>query len=237
MTARLTAFDNLDKEALDAKDGVPVHGLIFGGRDASVWPPVCESFNWEHGVIMKGASLESETTAATLGKEGVRKFNSMAILDFMSIHLGKYLDYYLKFGKKFEKAPGIYAVNYFLRDEDGNFLNHKLDKSVWLKWMELRSHRDVDALETPIGYIPIYEDLKELFREVLNKEYSKEAYEKQFTIRVPELLEKIERIEAVYRDMDVPEQVFIQMEEERERLKEAMNLYGKNISPFSFGSI
>ncbi|MCD6372731.1 MAG: phosphoenolpyruvate carboxykinase (GTP), partial [Thermococcus sp.] len=199
-TVSLEHFPNVDLEALDAPCGVEVGGMIFGGRDKDTWPPVREAFNWKHGVITMGAALESETTAATLGKEGVRAFNPMAILDFMSVPLGDYLRNYLDFEKKLRKTPKIFAVNYFLRDENGNWLNHKLDKAVWLKWMELRVHGDVEAIETPIGYIPKYEDLKRLFKQVLNKDYSREDYEKQFTIRVPELLAKIERIEKIYRE-------------------------------------
>ncbi len=237
-TVRLSSFENLDADALDAGKGVPLSGIIFGGRDADTWPPVCESFNWKHGIITKGASLESETTAATLGKEGVRKFNPMAILDFMSINLGKYLRNYLDFEKKLQKVPKVFAVNYFIRDENGNFLNEKTDKAVWLKWMELRVHGDVSALESPIGYIPIYRDLKALFKEVLNKDYSEEDYEKQFTIRVPELLNKIERIEKAYREIDgTPEELFEELEEERERLEETLRHYGKRLSPFDIGFI
>jgi len=100
--------------------------------------------------------------------------------------------------------------------------------------MELRVHGDVDAIETPIGYIPKYEDLRRLFKEVLNKDYGREAYEKQFTIRVPELLAKIERIERIYREKvkDVPEELFQVLEEERKRLIEAREKYGDYISPF-----
>ncbi|HDZ35929.1 MAG TPA: phosphoenolpyruvate carboxykinase (GTP) [Thermococcus sp.] len=234
-TVSLEHFPNVDLEALEAPCGVEVGGMIFGGRDKDTWPPVREAFDWKHGVITMGAALESETTAATLGKEGVRAFNPMAILDFMSVHLGDYLRNYLDFEKKLRKTPKIFAVNYFLRDEEGNWLNHKLDKAVWLKWMELRVHGDVDAIETPIGYIPKYEDLARLFKEVLNKEYTREAYEKQFTIRVPELLAKIERIETIYREKvgEVPEELFQVLEEERKRLLEAKEKYGDYISPFT----
>ncbi|NJE42596.1 phosphoenolpyruvate carboxykinase (GTP) [Thermococcus sp. GR6] len=233
-TVSLEHFPNVDLEALEAPCGVEVGGMIFGGRDKDTWPPVREAFDWKHGVITMGAALESETTAATLGKEGVRAFNPMAILDFMSVPLGEYIENYLEFEKKLRKAPKIFAVNYFLRDEDGNWLNHKLDKAVWLKWMELRVHGDVNAIETPIGYIPKYEDLARLFREVLNKDYSREDYEKQFTIRVPELLAKIERIEKIYREQvkEAPEELFQVLEEERKRLLEAREKYGDYISPF-----
>ena len=233
-TVSLEHFPNVDLEALENPCGVEIGGMIFGGRDKDTWPPVREAFDWKHGVVTMGAALESETTAATLGKEGVRAFNPMAILDFMSVPLGEYIENYLKFGEKLKKAPKIFAVNYFLRDENGNWLNHKLDKAVWLKWMELRVHGDVDAIETPIGYIPKYEDLKRLFKQVLNKDYSREDYEKQFTIRVPELLAKIERIEKIYREQvkEVPEELFEILEDERKRLLEAREKYGDYISPF-----
>ena len=232
-TARLEYFPNLDREALDAKNGVKLSGMIFGGRDSDTWPPVCESFNWKHGVIMKGASIESETTAATLGREGVRKYNIMSILDFLSVHIGKYLRNYLDFGNKLKNPPKIFAVNYFLRDKNGNYLNDKLDKKVWLRWMDLRVHKEVEAVETPIGYIPKYEDLKPLFKDVLNKEYSRDDYEKQFTIRIPELLAKIERIRGIYEDIgDVPSEVFKEINAEEKRLKDAKKKYGDYISPF-----
>ncbi len=234
-TARLKYFPNLDAEALDAKEGVKLSGIIYGGRDSDTWPPVCEAFNWQHGVVTKGASIESETTAATLGKEGVRKYNIMSILDFLSVHIGDYLENYLKFGKKLKNPPKIFAVNYFLRGEKGEWLNSKLDKKIWLKWMDLRVHGEVDAIETPIGYLPKYEDLARLFKEVLNREYSKEDYEKQFTIRVPKLLEKIERIRKIYEDIAfVPKEVFKELDEEEKRLKEAKKKYGDYISPFKF---
>ena len=234
-TVDLKAFKNLDREALDAPCGVRIGGMIFGGRDADTWPPVRESFDWAHGVITMGAALESETTAATLGQEGVRKFNPMAILDFMSVHIGEYLKNYLQFEKCLRIKPKIFAVNYFLKDRDGEWLNHKLDKAVWLKWMELRVHGDVDAIETPIGYIPKYEDLARLFKEVLNKEYSRKDYEKQFTIRIPELLAKIDRIERIYNEIgNIPKELFIILEEERYRLTKAQEKYGDYISPFQF---
>ena len=186
---------------------------------------------------MKGASLESETTAAALEKEGVRKFNLMAILDFLSAHIGDYLKNYLEFGRKLKSPPKIFAVNYFLKDKDGKYLNDKVDKAVWLKWMELRVHNEVGAVETPIGYLPFYEDLKKLFLEVLRKEYSKEEYEKQFMIRVPQLLKKIERIRNIYREVEnVPEEVFKEISEEEERLRKARKRHGDYISPFSLYS-
>ncbi|MDP8012005.1 MAG: phosphoenolpyruvate carboxykinase (GTP) [Thermoplasmata archaeon] len=233
-TVRLESFPNLDKNALESKNGVEIGGIIFGGRDSDTWPPLCEAFSWNYGV-MKGASIESETTAASLGKEGVRTFNAMSIMEFLSVDLGKYLQNYISFQKKLKKIPKIFAVNYFLREKDGKFLNEKTDKAAWLKWMELRVHNDIGAIETPIGFIPKYEDLIPIFKKVLNKEYKKEDYEKQFTLRVPELLEKNKRIRKIYEDIKTtPKEIFDELDSERNRLIEAKEKYGDYISPFRF---
>ena len=232
-TVSLEAFPNLDREALEAKNGVKIGGIIFGGRDSDTWPPVRESFDWIHGVVTMGASLESETTAATLGREGVRQFNPMAILDFLSVHIGDYLRNYIEFGDNLIEKPKIFAVNYFLRGEDGKFLNDKLDKAIWLKWMELRVHDDVEAIESPIGYLPIYEDLRDLFKEVLGKKYSRSDYEEQFKLRVPKLLSKIERIKGLYGSISgTPKVIFDVLEEERKRLLKIREKHGNVVSPF-----
>ncbi|MEM1857206.1 MAG: phosphoenolpyruvate carboxykinase (GTP) [Thermoplasmata archaeon] len=233
-TVRLSAFSNLDRKALESEEGVEVGGIIFGGRDSDTCPPICEAYDWLHGVL-KGAVIESETTAATLGKEGIRSFNPMSIIEFLSIDLGKYLQNYIEFGKKLRQKPKIFSVNYFLRDKNGKFLNEKTDKAIWLKWMELRVHNEVDAIKTPVGYIPKYEDLRNLFYKVQGKEYRIEDYEKQFTIRVPELLAKNERIMKIYENIKTtPKELFDEMKKEKEKLLEIREKYGDYVSPFKF---
>jgi len=230
-TLDLRLLENLDRE-IDNPEGVVVGGIIYGARDSDTWVPLEESFNWEHGIITKGASLESETTAATLGKEGVRKWNPMSNLDFLSIPIGKYIEKNIEFGKSLKKPPLIFSVNYFLKDAEGNFLNEKTDKAVWLKWMELRSHNEVEAIKTPTGYMPQYQDLKRLFKEVLNKDYPEDAYNKQFTIRIPESLAKIERITGIYKDIsDAPRAIFTVLEEQKERLLGLQKKLGDYILP------
>ncbi|MDI6861486.1 MAG: phosphoenolpyruvate carboxykinase (GTP) [Caldisericia bacterium] len=232
-TFELKNLKNCDAN-LENPEGVVVKGFIYGGRDSDTWVPICEAFNYQHGIILKGASLESETTAATLGKEGVREFNPMANLDFLSIPIGKYIQMNLDFGKFLKNPPRIYGVNYFLKDKNGNWLNDKLDKKVWLKWIELRCNGDIGGIETPIGIIPKYEDLVKLFSEYLMKEYKKDDYIKQFMIRVPENLSKIERIEKIYREKvkDTPDVVFFELKNERERLIKAKEKFGDYINPF-----
>ncbi|UCG30554.1 MAG: phosphoenolpyruvate carboxykinase (GTP) [candidate division WOR-3 bacterium] len=231
-TLSLENLENLDKALHDPK-GVVVGGMVYGGRDSDTWVPVEESFDWTHGIITKGASLESETTAATLGKAGVRKFNLMSNLDFLSISVGQYIQNNLDFAKDLKKTPLIFSVNYFLKDKDGNFLNAKTDKKVWYKWMELRANNDVQAIDTPTGRIPKYEDLKRIFKEVLNKDYSEEDYRKQFTVRVPESLAKIDRIKEIYETKvnDTPKILFEVLEEQRKRLLDAQKKHGDYITP------
>uniref|UniRef100_A0A7C4XKP3 Phosphoenolpyruvate carboxykinase [GTP] n=1 Tax=candidate division WOR-3 bacterium TaxID=2052148 RepID=A0A7C4XKP3_UNCW3 len=232
-TIDLKMFKNLDKEALNNPEGVIVGAIVYGGRDSDTWVPVEEAFDWQHGIITKGASLESETTAATLGKEGVREFNLMSNLDFLSIPISEYIMNNLKFAEGLKKPPKIFSVNYFLKDKDGKFLNEKTDKRVWYKWMELRVHNDVSAIKTPTGLIPEYDDLKKLFKKVLNKEYTEEAYNKQFMVRIPEHLAKIERIVNVYKTkvLNPPQILFDVLEEQRKRLIEYQKKYGDYIIP------
>lgn len=234
-TLDIKHLENLDPK-LNDPDGVVVSGIIYGGRDSDTLVPVEESFSWQHGIIIKGAALESETTAATLGKEGVRTFNPMSNLDFLSIPIGKYVEGNLNFSTDLPNPPLIFSVNYFLRGSDGDFLNDKYAKRVWLKWMELRAHKEVDAIETPTGFIPKYEDLRKLFKETLGQDYSKKDYNIQFTIRVPENLAKLDRLTEIYktRVIDTPQIVFKVFEEQRQRLIKAREKYGDYIKPAYF---
>ena len=206
--------------AINDKKGVKLQGIVFGGRDSDTWVPVRESFDWNHGVLAMGASIESETTAATIGKEGERVFNIMSNMEFLSISIPKYLEDYLEFGKGLHKAPRIFACNYFLRDmKTGKWLNGVKDKRVWLKWMELRSHNEVDAIKSPSGFIPKYEDLKKLFAKVMKKDFTIEDYNSQFMIRVPQNIAKIDRILEIYTNKihGTPKILFDVLREEKER--------------------
>jgi phosphoenolpyruvate carboxykinase (GTP) len=235
-TVALKALDNCDPE-LDNPQGVELRGIMYGGRDTKAYVPVQQSFSWEHGIIAYGASLETETTFATIGEEGVPEINMMSIQDFISIPLGQNIRNNLQFGKKLKKAPIIFGVNYFLRDKNNaEFLNTPRDKHVWIKWMELRVHNEVEAIKSPTGCLPKYEDLRLLFKQVLGKDYGQEDYIKQFTIRVPENLAKIERVQRFYQEnvTDTPLELFGILYLQRERLLEARESFGDYISPESF---
>ncbi|MCX7909093.1 MAG: phosphoenolpyruvate carboxykinase (GTP) [Ignavibacteria bacterium] len=234
-TVALSALPNCDIE-LENPEGIILSGIMFGGRDYRAYVPVQQSYDWTHGVVAYGAALETETTFAIVGQEGKYEINVMSIQDFVSIPLGEYVANYVQFGKNLSKVPFIFGVNYFLKDlQTGEFLNSRRDKHIWVKWMELRVNNDVKARKTPTGLIPLYEDLVGLFQSVLNKTYSKEDYIKQFTIRVPENLLKIERVTNFWsKEENVPSVIFEVLEAQKQRLLEAKAKFGDYISPELF---
>lgn len=225
-TVRIEDLDNVDEHLHDPK-GVPVEGIVYGGRDSDTSVPIAQAYDWEHGVFI-GATIESETTSATLGEAGVREHNPMANLDFLSVRLGDYLDSHYQFGEQVDKEPEVFSVNYFLRDQDtGEFLNGMLDKLVWMMWAEGRVNDDYSAIQTPIGYIPIYTDLQDLFEYHLGKEYSREDYDQQFSIRVKKYLEKMERMrEAFEREEAISDTFYDTLNNHEEALKTARQDYG-----------
>ena len=226
-TIRLKDLKNCD-DNLENPEGVEVGGVIYGGRDSDTSVPVAQSFDWSHGILAQAAMLESETTAATLGQEGVRKFNLMANLDFLSIPIGRYIQNNLDIVEGIKNPPLVFHVNYFLKGKDGKFLNGMKDKHVWLKWMEIRVNNDADAIKTPIGYIPKYEDLKKLFKSVLGKDYKKEEYDEQFKLRIPELIAKIDRIKNIYHTkvFDTPHILMKTLDDQKTRLEERRKKHG-----------
>ena len=232
-TLRLNELNNIDSKANDP-DGVPVEAIFYGGRDSDTTIPIVESLTWAHGVFL-GATVESETTAATLGARGVRKYNPMANLDFISVPLGTYIKNHLKFAKNLKVIPKIFTTNYFLKDDTGKYLNGKMDKRVWLFWAEGRVHHEFEAIKTPVGRIPKYEDLKELFVRELKKDYSEEEYFQQFSLRAVKYLEKMERMSKIFENIKMPAAFTQELKAQTERLKLAKTKYGEDIiSPFQF---
>jgi len=232
-TLRINELSNADPK-LEDPNGVPVRGIFYGGRDSDTLPPILESLNWEHGIFI-GASIESETTSATLGTVGVRKANPMANLDFLVIPLGKYLKNHQKFGNSLEFCPKVFATNYFLK-KDGKYLNGMLDKKIWLIWAEGRTHNDFDAIKTPIGLIPKFADLNHLFDIELNKIYTENDYLEQFKIRVSNLFNKLDRVEKMFRaEKNIPYFFWNIVNQQRSNLLELKESYIEDeISPLEF---
>ncbi len=233
-TIRMDYLANLDP-AWNDKQGVKVSAIVYGGRDSDTCVPVEMSPDWEDGIVLKAITLESETTAATLGAEGVRVPQPMANLDFISYPLGQYFQNNIDFVKELadDQVPPIFAVNYFLLDENKDFCTSKLAKKVWLHWAEMAAHGEVEYLDTPTGKIPKYDILKKLFKELLDDDYDEAGYTYQFSFRCDAWLAKIERAETYYKKNvpDMPQPIYDRWTATKEKILAAKEKYGAVIKP------
>jgi phosphoenolpyruvate carboxykinase (GTP) len=130
----------------------------------------------------------------------------------------------------------VFATNYFLKDKKGKYLNGILDKLCWIIWAEGRVHNNFEAIETPIGHIPKYLNLKTLFKQYLDKDYKEQDYIAQFSIRPNKILEKLDRIEAMYKkEKGIPEFFWNILNNQRRNLINLKHEYNaEEISPFLF---
>ena len=157
-TAKATNCPCLSSEFNSLK-GVPLSAIIFGGRRAKTAPLVYESRNWQHGTFV-GSIMASETTAAAAGAIGVVRRDPMAMRPFVGYNMGDYFAHWLEMGKKIPHAPKIFHVNWFRTDDEGHFIWPGFgDNLRVLLWILARCEGKVDAVETPIGFVPKAEDI------------------------------------------------------------------------------
>ena len=206
-------------------DGVPVSAIIFGGRRASTTPLVYQSFDWVHGTYI-GSAFSSETTAAATGAVGVLRHDPMAMKPFIGYNVGDYWAHWLEMGEKLgDKAPKIFNVNWFKQDENGNFIWPGFgDNMRVLDWIIKRVEGKVDAVETPIGFLPKKGDIN---LKGIEDEVTSEVEDKLLAVDVDLWKKEIAEMRRYYNDDikakggNIPQALFDELDKIEARLNKA----------------
>jgi phosphoenolpyruvate carboxykinase (GTP) len=214
-TLRSTCLDNYSGEA-ENPEGVLTRVFTYSGRDADTMPPVWVAPDPDHGVVI-GACIVSAATATEVGATGVKRA-PWANAPFIPGALGDYMDAQFQFFGNADinekHAPVMAGLNYFLtenaRGGDSNkLLGEKKDVKVWLAWLERYAHQEVAAIKTPMGNLPLYQNLVSLFEDIIHKPYPKALYDRQFSLYVDHIIARIELQETAYaKEAKIPARLF-----------------------------
>jgi len=219
--------------------GVETRVITYSGRDSDTMPPVWVAKSPEQGVVI-GASLVSAATATEIGATGVRR-QPWANEPFIPGALGDYMEgQFVFFGSDriaSDKQPVMAGLNYFLTHAarggtSKKLLGEKKDVKAWMAWLERRAHKEVEAIETPIGYLPKYNDLERLFKDIIDKDYSQELYIKQFSLYIDNIVKRIDlQLDAYGKEKNIPERLFDILRKQKGELLAIKEKFGPVVTP------
>jgi phosphoenolpyruvate carboxykinase (GTP) len=238
VTLASTALGNYSAKAEDKK-GVETRVVTYSGRDSDTMPPVWAAKNSDYGVVI-GACIVSKATATEVGATGVKRA-PWANAPFIPGSLGDYMDAQFRFfgSDKIaaDKKPVLAGLNYFLTEKarggvSSDLLGEKRDVKVWMGWLERLAHGDVAVIETPIGRLPQYRDLKELFKSIIDKAYPEDLYVKQFSLYIDNIVARIDlQTEAYGKEENIPSTLFEVLKEQKQKLLVLREKYGSIVTP------
>jgi len=220
-------------------NGVETRVVTYSGRDSNTMPPVWAAQNSDEGVVI-GACIVSAATATEVGATGVKRA-PWANAPFIPGSLAEYMDAQFKFfgNEKIaqDKKPVMAGLNYFLTDKarggaSNKLIGEKRDVKVWLAWLERLAHNEVDVIKTPVGNLPTFDDLKNLFKTIIDKEYTEELYVKQFSLYIDNIASRIDlQLEAYGKEPDIPEKLFEILKAQKKGLAALRNTFGPVVTP------
>ncbi len=238
-TLRCEAIENFNKGYAQSPEGVPVRVITYSGRDADTMPPVWVGRNPDHGVVI-GASIVSAATATEVGATGVKR-QPWANAPFIPGPLADYMRTQFTFFNSPDLTdagrPILAGLNYFLTHEarggvGTKLLGEKRDVKVWLSWLAKFAHGEMKGIETPVGFIPKYDDLKALFSSIISKEYPRGLYDKQFSIYIDKIMSRIVlQREAFGKEENLPEKLFQVYDEWAKGLGVLKEKHGAVVTP------
>ena len=237
-TLASTALANYSDEAENPK-GVPTRIFTYSGRDSDTMPPVWVAKDSDAGVVI-GACIVSAATATEVGATGVKRA-PWANAPFIPGALGDYMaaqfDFFGNPAIAEDKKPVMAGLNYFLTDfarggSAKKLLGEKRDVKVWLSWLERYAHGEVESLSTPMGNLPCYTDLKELFWTLLEKQYPRELYNRQFSLYIDNIVARIDlQVDAYGKEENIPEKLFTILDRQKQGLLKLRKEVGPIVLP------